>query len=95
MATARPVIPPHRPIATPRFSVGNASLISVSVNGVTMRRAGALEGPCGDQCPDARGQCGRAEAAVNTPTPIVNIRRRPNRSPSAAPVSSRHANDRL
>ena len=32
---------------------------------------------------------------MNTPTPIVNIRRRPNRSPSAAPVSSRHANDRL
>jgi hypothetical protein len=35
------------------------------------------------------------DAAVNTPMPIVNIRRRPKRSPSAAPVSSRHANARL
>jgi hypothetical protein len=32
-ATARPWIAPHRPIAAPRFSVGNASLIHVSVSG--------------------------------------------------------------
>ena len=29
-----------------------------------------------------------ADPAVKTATPIVNIRRRPNRSPSAPPVSS-------
>ena len=34
-----------------------------------------------------------AEAAVKTPMPITNIRRRPNRSPSAAPVRSRTAKD--
>ncbi len=33
-----------------------------------------------------------AEAVVNRATPIVNMRLRPNRSPSAAPVSSRTAN---
>ena len=35
-ATASPAIPPHRPIAMPRFAVGNASLINVSVSGVTI-----------------------------------------------------------
>jgi hypothetical protein len=35
------------------------------------------------------------DAAVNTASPTTNIRRRPNRSPSAAPVSSSTANVRL
>ena len=33
-----------------------------------------------------------AEATVNMPRPITNMRRRPKRSPSAAPVSSSTAN---
>ncbi len=32
------------------------------------------------------------EPSVKMPTPMVNIRRRPKRSPSAAPVSSSTAN---
>jgi hypothetical protein len=36
-----------------------------------------------------------ADAMVNTNSPTENIRRRPNRSPSAAPVRSMQANERL
>jgi hypothetical protein len=36
-----------------------------------------------------------AEASVKIPRPIPNIRRRPKRSPSAAPVRSRTANVRV
>jgi hypothetical protein len=36
-----------------------------------------------------------AEAAVKTASPVQNMRRRPKRSPSAAPVSSEQANARL
>ncbi len=35
------------------------------------------------------------EAATNSPSPAVNMRRRPKRSPSAAPVSSSTAKLRL
>jgi hypothetical protein len=34
-------------------------------------------------------------ARVKMPRPAMNIRRRPNRSPSAAPVSRNTANDRV
>ena len=44
-ATARPVIPPHSPMAAPRFSAGKASLIRVSVSGMTHGRPGALHDP--------------------------------------------------
>ena len=94
-ATASPVIPPHSPMATPRFAVGKASLISVSVSGVTIAAPAPWKARAAISAPTLGATRDRAEAAVNTPMPTVNIRRRPNRSPSAAPVSSRHANERL
>ena len=42
VATPRPVMPPQIPMAVPRFSSGNASLISVSDSGSTM----AAPAPC-------------------------------------------------
>ena len=37
----------------------------------------------------------RAEAAVKMATPMTNMRRRPNRSPRAAPVSRKTAKVRV
>ena len=94
-ATARPAMPPHSPIAMPRFSAGKASLISVSVNGMTT----AAPAPCTARAAISAVTLGEsaaaADAAVKRTSPSVNIRRRPNRSPSAAPVSRKQANERL
>jgi hypothetical protein len=94
-ATARPVIPPHKPMAMPRFSTGKAALIRVRVRGITM----AAPAPCSPRAamrvPTLGATAAAAEAAVKTARPRQNMRLRPNRSPSAAPVSSRQAKDRL
>ena len=53
------------------------------------RGADALRGAGGDQRADRRGERrAAAEATVNSAIPAMNMRLRPNRSPSAAPVSS-------
>ena len=94
-ATARPAMPPHSPIATPRFWAGKASLINVSVKGVTI----AAPAPCTTRAPISALTLGESadatEPTVKIAMPIANIRRLPKRSPSAAPVRSRHANARL
>ena len=94
-ATARPLMPPHNPIAAPRFSTGKAALMSVSVSGMTI----AAPVPCTTRAamrvPTSGERAAAAEAAVKMPMPTVNIRRRPKRSPSAAPVNSMHAKARL
>ena len=87
-------MPDHAPIANPRFSAGNAVESSVSVSGVTI----AAPAPCSARAAinapvlgRERGE--RLKLTVKMPRPITNIRRRPKRSPSAAPVSSNTAND--
>jgi hypothetical protein len=90
-AAAIPAIAPHMPIAAPRRWTGKASLISVSVSG----NAIAAPAPCATRAaisaPTLGDSAAAADAAVNSAIPAVNIRRRPKRSPSAAPVSSRQA----
>ena len=82
-------MPPHAPRIAPRFSGGVSSARIVSVSGVTIARAQAL---------DARGRRSASpmpvesaaitEATVKIDRPMTNSSLRPKRSPSAAPVSS-------
>ena len=66
--------------------------ISVSVSGMTI----AAPAPCTARAAISTPMLGASAAAaldrVNMVIPMANIRRRPNRSPSAAPVSSSTAN---
>ena len=68
-ATPRPVIPPQIPMAAPRFSAGNASLIRVRVSG-TSRAAPA---PCTTRAvmsvPVPGDSAAIAEPATNTSRP--------------------------
>ena len=90
-ATAIPLIPDQTPSAIPRRSGGNASAISVRVSGVTT----AAPTPCEARAAISRAVDGAsapaAEESVNRAIPQMNMRLRPKRSPSAAPVSSRTA----
>jgi hypothetical protein len=92
-ATASPASPPHSPMAMARFPAGNASLIRVRVSGMMI----AAPAPCTTRAamstPTVGESAAHADAAVNTARPMQNMRFRPNRSPSAAPVSSMQAKD--
>ncbi|GAA2775406.1 hypothetical protein GCM10020219_052360 [Nonomuraea dietziae] len=92
---ASPVMPRYSPIAFPRCCGGNIALIRVSDSGNTI----AAPTPCNAldamSMPMSGDSAHAADATVNTASPTANMRRRPNRSPSAAPVSSRTANVRL
>ena len=86
IATARPLMPPHAPSARPRRSGGTAAERIVSVSGITI----APPSPCTARAASSAAIDGAsaaaAEASVKMPSPIANMRRRPKRSPSAAPV---------
>ena len=94
-ATPRPEIPDQAPSARPRFSTGTAALSSVSVSGRTI----AAPRPWAARAATSASVDGASAAAaldsVNSPMPMPNMRRRPKRSPSAAPVSSRTANAKV
>ena len=93
--TASPMMPPHAPIAAPRLWAGKASQISVSVSGVTIAAPAPWNARARMRNPTSGDSADPAEAAVKSDKPTTNIRRRPKRSPSAAPVSSRQAKARL
>jgi hypothetical protein len=88
MATARPLIPPQAPSTRPRRSAGTAALRIVSVSGVTI----APPRPCTARAAISTSiegaSAAAAEPSVKITRPIPNMRRRPKRSPSAAPVIS-------
>jgi hypothetical protein len=91
MATPRPLTPPQMPSAIPRRAGGTASESSVSVSGSTI----AAPSPSARAAISASvlaDTAAPALAAVKIVRPTANIRRRPSRSPSAAPVSSSAAN---
>jgi hypothetical protein len=95
MATPRPAMPPHSPIAAPRLSTENASLISVRVSGITIAAPAPCTARAATSIPAFGDSAAAADAPVKSSSPIVYMRRRPKRSPSAAPVRSKHANERL
>ena len=87
IAIARPPIPPQIPSASPRRSLGTAAERIVRVSGVTI----APPTPCTARAMSSWfavvASAAAAEAAVKISRPTTNMRRRPKRSPSAAPVS--------
>ena len=91
MATASPPMPPQAPSATPRLSAGTAALRMVSVSGVTI----APPRPCAARATISASTEGASaaatDAAVKMPSPIAKSRRRPKRSPRAAPVRRKTA----
>jgi hypothetical protein len=95
LSVANPVSPRYSPIALPRRAGGNTALISVSDSGSTI----AAPTPCTARAVISAPMLGASahatEPSVNTASPTVNTRRRPNRSPRAAPVSNSTANGRL
>ena len=88
IATARPLIPPHAPRASPRRSGGTAAERIVSVSGITIAPPTPCTARAASSAPIDGASAAAAEASVKIVSPIVNMRRRPNRSPSAAPVRS-------
>ena len=86
--TARPVIAPNTPSAHARRSGGNAALSSASDSGAII----AAPTPCTARAaisqPTLVASAHAADAATNSSSPAANSRRRPNLSPSAAPVIS-------
>ena len=91
-ATPSPLTPAQMPSAMPRLSAGNASDSSVSVSGMTIAapRPWTARAAISDSMLGA--SAASALAAVKIDRPMTNIRLRPKRSPSAAPVISRTAN---
>ena len=88
IAIARPPTPPQMPSARPRRSGATAAERIVSVSGVMI----APPTPCTARAMSSAfaevESAANADAPVKSRRPSTNMRRRPNRSPSAAPVSS-------
>src|SRR3954464_13828243 len=87
-ATPRPEMPDQAPMARPRFSGAKAVESSVSVSGVTIAAPAPWRARAAISAPADGASAAPADAAVKMARPITNMRRRPKRSPSAAPVSS-------
>ncbi len=87
-ATASPPMPPQAPSASPRRSGGTAALRIVSVSGITIAAPRPWTARARLSSSTLGASAAPTEAAVKTATPIANSRRRPKRSPSAAPVRS-------
>jgi len=87
-AAPRPPIPPQAPSTAPRRSGGVTADSIVRVSGVKIAPPTPCTARAATSAPIVGASAAAAEPAVKTATPVVNIRRRPNRSPSAAPVSS-------
>ena len=77
-----------RPSARPRRSAGTAAERIVSVSGMTIAPPSALHRASDVERADRRRERGGGGGEREDASPIANSRRRPNRSPSAAPVSS-------
>ena len=91
-ATASPLIPPQIPSASPRRLAGTAADRTVSVNGITIAPPTPWRARATSSARIDGARAAAADAAVKIATPIASRRRRPKRSPSAAPVNSSTAN---
>ena len=95
MAMARPAMPPHAPRATARRSGGTAADRMVRLSGVMIAPPTPWIARAAMRTPMVELVAAIADPAVKIARPMTNIRRRPNRSPSAAPVRSSTANVRV
>ena len=94
-ATPRPAIAPHTPNATPRLAAGMTSASTVSVSGMTIAPPTPCSAREATSVPMSGARAAAADASVKIARPIASSRRRPKRSPSAAPVSSSTAKVRV
>jgi hypothetical protein len=85
-STARPVIPLNRPIAHARRSGGNASVRIAIESGITSAAPAPCTARIAIRKPTLGASAQAADAAQNRARPAASSRRRPKRSPSAAPV---------
>ena len=85
-------MPDQAPSATPRRSAGKAAESSVSVSGVTMAPPMPCTARAAINASIEGASAAAADAAVKSARPKMNMRRLPNRSPSAAPVRRKTAN---
>ena len=86
-------MPPQAPSASPRFSGGTGRAEERQRQRHHDRAAEPLHRAGDVEQLDASARARpRSSRAVKTASPIANMRRRPKRSPSAAPVRRRTAN---
>ena len=85
-------MPPHAPSARPRRAGGTAAERMVSVSGMTIAPPVPWTARATFRNSTDGASAAAIEPSVKMPMPRVKIRRRPKRSPSAAPVSSSTAN---
>ena len=90
--TASPVMPSSVPIAVPRFSTGDAATTIARLTGTTMAPPQPWMTRAQSRKPTPGASAASADPATNTPSPTTSIRRRPNRSPKAAPAINIDAN---
>jgi hypothetical protein len=91
-AIARPAMPLQAPRARPRWEAGTASVRSVRLSGVTIAPPMPWNARAAISSSIDGASAAAADPTVNRPMPATKMRRRPKRSPSAAPVSSSTAN---
>ena len=93
--TASPVMPSRIPMADPRRSAEKAALTSASESVITSAPPTPWTARAAISQPASGASAHATEASENKARPAVNIRRRPNLSPSAAAGSSNTARLRL
>ena len=85
-------MPDQMPSAGPRFSGAVAVERIVRLSGATIAAPSPWIARAAISAPVLGASAAAADASVKMPRPRMNIRRRPKRSPSAAPVSRNTAN---
>ncbi len=93
--TASPEMPSSVPMAAPRRSGGNAADTIVSPSGRISAAPVPWTTRAAISAPTVPDSAAAADPPTNTARPAANMRRRPNRSPSAAPVMSSTAKLKL
>ena len=87
-----PLMPDQMPSAAPRRSAGKALASSVRVSGATIAPPTPCSARAATRAPVVGASAAAALEAVKSERPMRNSRRRPKRSPSAAPGMSMTAN---
>ena len=85
-------MPLQAPSATARLAAGTAALRMVRVSGVTIAPPSPCTARAAMSASTEGASAAATDAAVKMPSPITKSRRRPKRSPSAAPVRRKTAN---
>ena len=94
-AAPAPPIAPHAPSTAPRRPWGVAAVSRVRDRGAKTAAPTPWTVRAATRTPTVGARAAAVEPSVNTAMPTVNIRRRPNRSPRAAPPSRSAAKARV